>query len=96
MGILDKIAEIEREIARTQKNKATEYHLGLLKAKLAKYRSELLEPPKSAGAKGEGFDVMKYNKSATLYDCLSSFIYTQFPLLPNTEVYMSKQILLSK
>ena len=42
------------------------------------------------------FDVMKYNKSATLYDCLSSFIYTQFPLHPNTEVYMSKQILLSK
>lgn len=38
MGILEKIQEIEREIARTQKNKATEYHLGLLKAKLAKYR----------------------------------------------------------
>lgn len=38
---------------------ATEYHLGLLKAKLAKYRSQLLEPSKSAGAKGEGFDVMK-------------------------------------
>lgn len=37
---------------------ATEYHLGLLKAKLAKYRAQLLEP-KSAGAKGEGFDVMK-------------------------------------
>uniref|UniRef100_A0A8C2XE50 Developmentally regulated GTP binding protein 2 n=1 Tax=Cyclopterus lumpus TaxID=8103 RepID=A0A8C2XE50_CYCLU len=58
MGILEKIAEIEREIARTQKNKATEYHLGLLKAKLAKYRAQLLEP-KSTGAKGEGFDVMK-------------------------------------
>lgn len=41
MGILEKIAEIEREIARTQKNKATEYHLGLLKAKLAKYRVSL-------------------------------------------------------
>ncbi|TSK31310.1 hypothetical protein Baya_3420 [Bagarius yarrelli] len=59
MGILEKIAEIEREIARTQKNKATEYHLGLLKAKLAKYRAQLLEPSKSGGAKGEGFDVMK-------------------------------------
>eukprot|EP00058_Branchiostoma_floridae_P018125 XP_002603614.1 hypothetical protein BRAFLDRAFT_115447 [Branchiostoma floridae] len=59
MGILEKIAEIEREIARTQKNKATEYHLGLLKAKLAKYRQQLLEPTTKAGAKGEGFDVMK-------------------------------------
>jgi small GTP-binding protein len=30
-----------------------------LKAKLAKYRQELLEPPTKGGAKGEGFDVMK-------------------------------------
>uniref|UniRef100_A0A8C9BZM9 Developmentally regulated GTP binding protein 2 n=1 Tax=Phocoena sinus TaxID=42100 RepID=A0A8C9BZM9_PHOSS len=59
MGILEKISEIEKEIARTQKNKATEYHLGLLKAKLAKYRAQLLEPSKSSSSKGEGFDVMK-------------------------------------
>nr|XP_033819678.1 developmentally-regulated GTP-binding protein 2 isoform X2 [Geotrypetes seraphini] len=59
MGILEKISEIEKEIARTQKNKATEYHLGLLKAKLAKYRAQLLEPSKSSAGKGEGFDVMK-------------------------------------
>ncbi|ESO11622.1 hypothetical protein HELRODRAFT_166635 [Helobdella robusta] len=59
MGILEKISEIEKEIARTQKNKATEYHLGLLKAKLAKYRAQLLEPTGKSGAKGEGFDVMK-------------------------------------
>lgn len=32
--------------------------MGLLKAKLAKYRSELLEPSKK-GEKGEGFDVLK-------------------------------------
>ena len=72
MGILEKISEVEKEIARTQKNKgkhdgpslrytrvqvsllfvtATEYHLGLLKAKLAKYRSQLLEPTGKAGAK---------------------------------------------
>jgi len=59
MGILEKIADIEKEIARTQKNKATEYHLGLLKAKLAKYRSQLIEGSKTTSAKGEGFDVMK-------------------------------------
>lgn len=60
MGILDKIKDIENEIARTQKNKATEHHLGLLKAKLARYRSELLEhDKKSGGGKGEGFDARK-------------------------------------
>jgi len=59
MGILERIADIENEINRTQKNKATEHHLGLLKAKLAKYRAQLLEPTGKAGAKGEGFDVMK-------------------------------------
>ena len=60
MGILEKISEIEAEIARTQKNKATEYHLGLLKGKLARFRAELLEnQTKSSGGKGEGFDVMK-------------------------------------
>ncbi len=39
MGLLEKIKEIEIEMNRTQKNKATEYHLGILKAKLAKYRT---------------------------------------------------------
>ena len=32
--------------------------MGLLKAKLARYRSQLLEPAKK-GEKGEGFDVLK-------------------------------------
>lgn len=41
MGILEKIKEIELEMTRTQKNKATEYHLGQLKAKLAKLRTQL-------------------------------------------------------
>ena len=48
-------------MARTQKNKATSAHLGMLKAKLAKLRRELLEPSAGAGGggKGEGFDVNK-------------------------------------
>ncbi len=55
-----KIDEIEAEMARTQKNKATAGHLGLLKAKLAKLRRELIAPPKGGGgASGEGFEVPK-------------------------------------
>jgi ribosome-interacting GTPase 1 len=62
MGLTEKIKEIEEEMAKTQKNKATEYHLGQLKAKLAKYRSMLIEGElkANAGGKGEGFDVEKH------------------------------------
>jgi small GTP-binding protein len=60
MSILQKISEIENEMSRTQKNKATNQHLGLLKAKLAKLRRELITPKGSGGAQaGEGFDVAK-------------------------------------
>lgn len=49
-------------MARTQKNKATNAHLGLLKAKLAKYRQQLLEDStrgKGGAGAGEGFDVSR-------------------------------------
>ncbi|CAG8638069.1 9534_t:CDS:10 [Paraglomus brasilianum] len=59
MSTVDKIKEIEAEMARTQKNKATARHLGLLKAKLAKLRRELLTPSGGGGGGGEGFDVAK-------------------------------------
>eukprot|EP00010_Vexillifera_abyssalis_P004071 CAMPEP_0201553902 /NCGR_PEP_ID=MMETSP0173_2-20130828/35117_1 /ASSEMBLY_ACC=CAM_ASM_000268 /TAXON_ID=218659 /ORGANISM="Vexillifera sp., Strain DIVA3 564/2" /LENGTH=368 /DNA_ID=CAMNT_0047964937 /DNA_START=20 /DNA_END=1126 /DNA_ORIENTATION=+ len=55
----DKIREIEDEMARTQKNKATNQHLGLLKAKLAKLRRDLLEPKGGGGGAGEGFAVKR-------------------------------------
>ncbi|KAK9149179.1 hypothetical protein Scep_007936 [Stephania cephalantha] len=60
MGIIEKIKEIEAEMARTQKNKATEYHLGQLKAKIAKLRTQLLEPPKGSSGAGDGFEVTKF------------------------------------
>ncbi|KAL0350006.1 UNVERIFIED_CONTAM: Developmentally-regulated G-protein 3 [Sesamum radiatum] len=58
--VMQKIKDIEDEMARTQKNKATAHHLGLLKAKLAKLRREILTPAsKGGGGAGEGFDVTK-------------------------------------
>ncbi|EAS05722.2 developmentally-regulated GTP-binding protein (macronuclear) [Tetrahymena thermophila SB210] len=60
MTTAQKIAEVELEMERTQKNKATSYHLGQLKAKLAKLKRELIEGGKGkSGPVGEGFDVSK-------------------------------------
>jgi len=57
MGIQEKISEIEEEIKKTQYNKATEHHIGLLKAKLAKLRAQII---RGSGKKsGGGFDVRK-------------------------------------
>lgn len=59
-SITQKIVEIETEMALTQKNKATEGHLGLLKAKLVKLRREQVDSVmREGGSKGEGFDVIK-------------------------------------
>ncbi|EUC66601.1 developmentally regulated GTP-binding protein [Rhizoctonia solani AG-3 Rhs1AP] len=59
MTTVQKIKEIEDEMA-TQKNKATSYHLGLLKAKLAKLRRELITPQGGGGGGGGlGFDVAR-------------------------------------
>lgn len=41
-------------MARTQKNKATSFHLGQLKAKLAKLKRELLAPTQGSGGGGGG------------------------------------------
>lgn len=60
VNITDRIQQVQDELARTQKNKATEYHIGLLKGKLARFRRELLEPQagQSTGG-GQGFEVAK-------------------------------------
>ncbi|KAF9821419.1 hypothetical protein IEO21_00665 [Rhodonia placenta] len=60
MTTVQKIKEVEDEMITAQKNKATSYHLGQLKAKLAKLRRELLGPTGGGGGGGGlGFDVAR-------------------------------------
>ncbi|KAF8842247.1 developmentally regulated GTP binding protein 1 [Paxillus ammoniavirescens] len=61
MTTVQKIKEVEDEmVIFTQKNKATSYHLGQLKAKLAKLRRELISPSGGGGGGGGiGFDVAR-------------------------------------
>ncbi|MBN1861816.1 MAG: GTP-binding protein [Candidatus Thermoplasmatota archaeon] len=57
-SIEKQIQAIEDEIFKTQKNKATEHHIGKLKAKLARLR-ELGEKRRSSSGKGKGFSIKK-------------------------------------
>lgn len=66
MGVADKIAELEAEYAKTQKNKHTEAHLGLLKAKLARLKKEQEAGGKGGGGAAAGFDVKKTGNSTVV------------------------------
>ena len=57
-SIEEQIKKIEEEIFNTQKNKATEHHIGKLKAKIARLKEEA-EKRRSQGAKGKGFAIKK-------------------------------------
>ncbi len=59
MGIPEKIQAIKDEMAKTQINKATEHHVGLLKAKLAKLRREQDEQKSKSSGSSVGFDVKR-------------------------------------
>lgn len=63
MGIPEKIKALQDEIHKTQINKATEFHIGLLKAKIAKLKREQDENAHgktvSTGGGSAGFDVRK-------------------------------------
>jgi len=58
VSIEEKIKAIEEEIRNTDYNKATQHHIGKLKAKLAQLREELIKKRASKG-KGFGFAVKK-------------------------------------
>ena len=73
MGIPEKIKAIQDEMARTQINKATEHHLGLLKAKIAKLKREQEErDTKKSGAKQDGFDVRRTGDATVVFIGLPS------------------------
>lgn len=63
MGIPEKIKEIQDQIHKTQINKATEFHIGLLKAKIARLKREMQEnvhgKTMHSGGENIGFDVRK-------------------------------------
>lgn len=52
------IKELEDEMRKTQYNKATEHHFGVLKARIAKLR-EAIEKKQSLKKKGKGFSIKK-------------------------------------
>ncbi len=59
MGLPEKIKKIEDDLHRTQVNKKTEHHVGLLRAKLAKLRAEQEEQQTRRSSSRGGYDVKK-------------------------------------
>jgi ribosome-interacting GTPase 1 len=59
MGIPEKIKKLEDDIHRTQINKKTEHHIGLLKAKIAKLKREQEEQQSRGSGSSIGYDVKK-------------------------------------
>jgi len=57
VSLSEKIVDIEAEIAGTKYNKATQHHIGKLKAKLAQLREQVVAA--SSGPKGSGYSVRK-------------------------------------
>ncbi|AGO60653.1 MULTISPECIES: OBG GTPase family GTP-binding protein [Ferroplasma] len=108
MTIQERIKEIEDEIKKTQKNKATEKHIGLLKARMSKLELEEESHKKSGGY---GFSVSKsgdatmalvgypnVGKSSLLNaltnkkSTVGNFEFTTLTVIPGTLNYNGAQI----
>ncbi len=76
MGIPERIKEIQDQIHRTQINKATEFHIGLLKAKIARLKLEMQEnvhgKTMHSGGENVGFDVRKTGDATVVFIGLPS------------------------
>ena len=108
MTIEERIREIEDEIKKTQKNKATEKHIGILKARMSKLEIEEESHKKSSGY---GFSVSKsgdatialvgypnVGKSSLLNSLtnkksiVGNFAFTTLTVIPGTLNYNGAQI----
>jgi hypothetical protein len=58
-SVKDQIAEIEAEIANTKYNKATQHHVGMLKAKIAQLREKEESRQKSTASASDAYEVRK-------------------------------------
>jgi small GTP-binding protein len=76
MGIPEKIKELQDQIHRTQVNKATEFHIGILKAKIARLKLEMQEnihgKTMHTGGENTGFDVRKTGDATVVFIGLPS------------------------
>jgi len=72
LGIPEKIKAIEDEMAKTQINKATEHHLGLLRAKIAKLKREQEQSTKKGPVSIGGFDVRRSGDATIVFIGLPS------------------------
>ena len=72
MGIPEKIQAIKDEMSKTQINKATEHHVGLLKAKLAKLKREQEEVKSKSSGSSAGFDVKRTGDATIVFIGLPS------------------------
>ncbi|CAG8507367.1 13690_t:CDS:2 [Racocetra fulgida] len=87
---------VEAEMARTQKNKATSYHLGTLKAKLAKLRKELIAPSSGSGGGGGGFPSVGkstlMSKLTGTFSAVAAYEFTTLTTVPGVLQYKGAKI----
>lgn len=67
MGISDKIAELEEELKNTKYNKATQHHIGLIKAKIAKLKADQETQTKKSGRSGPSYAIKKTGDATVLF-----------------------------